>query len=514
MINLQSAPNLVRGKCLLAIACLALGQGRSVATVYYVDSQSGNDAHSGASRRQAWRSLEKVNGQVFQPGDQILFKSGGVWHGQLKPQGSGQAAANGQTKPVINKIGRYGSGALPRIEGEGQFLDALLLRNVEYWDVEDLEISNLGTNREPSRTGVRVVSDGFGAMHHIHLTKLFVHDVNGDLRKNFEGCGIFFENRGGNGSHFDDLVIENCHVARTDRNGICQRNGARTHSLGVVIRGNLLEDIGGDGIKLWGSDGGLIERNIIHGGRMRCDDYAAGIWPFDCDDTVIQFNEVSGMKGTKDGQGFDSDYLCHRSLFQYNYSHDNDGGFMLICTPGNSYNLDTVIRYNISQNDGINSARVFNFAGDAKNTKVYNNTIYIGPKQDLPLLQFGDWSGGNASNTQFYNNLFYVDGHVSYTWGKSTGNVFDGNVFFGGHNLIPPDAHAVTNRPSLRAPGSGRDGLASLAGYAPRSGRAFPKGIVIPNNGGRDFFGHPVSPDRAPSVGAGELISATPRWFH
>ena len=70
---------------------------------------------------------------------------------------------------------------------------------------------------------------------------------------------------------------------------------------------------------------------------MRCRDAAAGIWPWDCDDTIIQFNEVSGMKGTVDGQGFDSDFLCRRSLFQYNYSHNNDGGFMLICTPGNSY---------------------------------------------------------------------------------------------------------------------------------------------------------------------------------
>ncbi len=507
MTNLHSALRLPCGMGLLLMFSLALGSGRAAATVYYVDGKLGDDAHSGASRGQAWRSLDKVNSQVFQPGDQILFKSGTAYHGQLQPHGSGRTGGDAGAT-VVNKIGRYGSGALPRIDGDGQFPDTLLLRNVEYWDVEELEISNLGTNRQPSRTGVRVVSDGFGEMRHIHLTKLFVHDVNGDLRKNFEGCGIFFENRGGNDSHFYDLLIENCHVARTDRNGICQKNGARTHSTHVVIRGNLLEDIGGDGIKLWGSDRSLIERNIIHGGRMRCDDYAAGIWPYDCDDTVIQFNEVSGMKGTKDGQGFDSDYLCHRSLFQYNYSHDNDGGFMLICTPGNSYNLDTIIRYNISQNDGINSARVFNFAGGAKNTKVYNNTIYIGPKQDLPLLLFGDWSGGNASNTQFYNNIFYVDGHVTYNWGKSTSNLFDGNVFFGGHSLIPPDAHGVTNRPGLRAPGSGRDGLASLSGYQPLGGREFPTGILITNNGGRDFFGHPVPADRPSRVGAAEFVPA------
>jgi len=91
-------------------------------------------------------------------------------------------------------------------------------------------------------------------------------------------------------------------------------------SLGVIIRGNVLEDIGGDGIKPWGSNGALVEHNIVRGGRMRCEDAAAGIWPWDCDDPVIQFNEVCGMHGIGDGQGFDSDFLCRRSIFQYNYS--------------------------------------------------------------------------------------------------------------------------------------------------------------------------------------------------
>ena len=62
---------------------------------------------------------------------------------------------------------------------------------------------------------------------------------------------------------------------RTDRNGICGRssftNRARNWfpSLNVVIRGNLLEDIGGDCIKPWGCDGCLVEYNVVRGGRPR-----------------------------------------------------------------------------------------------------------------------------------------------------------------------------------------------------------------------------------------------------
>ncbi len=270
------------------------------AASYHIDNQTGDDTHSGLSPEQPWQSLDRVNAQVFQSGDSILFKAGSRYRGQLKPQGSGKLVDG---RPIAITIGRYGPGPNPRIDGEGKHLDTVLLRNVEFWEVQDLEVTNLGTNRAPWQTGVRIVSDGFGKMRHLHLRRLEVHDVNGDLRKSNEGCGIFFESRGGNGSHFDDLLIENCHLERTDRNGICQRSSGGARSLQVVIRGNLLEDIGGDGIKPWGSNGALVEHNIVRSGRMRCADAAAGIWPWDSDDTLIQFNEVSGMKGTNDGQG-------------------------------------------------------------------------------------------------------------------------------------------------------------------------------------------------------------------
>jgi hypothetical protein len=467
---------------------------------YYVDSENGDDANSGTAMSQPWKSLELVNNHVFQPGDQLLFKAGSRFTGQLRPQGSGKIEND---TPVPITIGKYGAGAKPRIDGAGQFLDTLLLRNVEFWEVSDLEITNRGSNRASWRTGVRVVTDGFGKMRHIYLRNLYVHDVNGDLRKEQEGCGIYFESRGRNQSHFDDLRIENCHVVRTDRNGICQRNGSRARSLRVVIRGNLLEDIGGDGIKIWGSNGALVEHNIVRGGRMRCADYAAGIWPFDSDDTLIQFNEVSGMRGTKDGQGFDSDYRCRRSVFQYNYSHNNEGGFFLICAPGHSYNENTIIRYNISQNDGVNSARIFHISG-AKNTKIYNNTIYVGANQNLPLVLFDEWDGGFARDTFFYNNIFYVDGQVSYRLGRSENTVFANNVFWGNHRRPPVDPFAITNQPALIKVGSGGAGLHSLAGYQLRSAGDCLPGRMIPDNGGRDFFGRPVPADQPPCIGAAE----------
>ena len=477
----------------------------ALAATYYVDSQTGADTQPGTAPDQAWQSLERVNQTVFQPGDRLLFKAGTRYRGQLKPQGSGRMDGD---RPVPIGVGKYGPGDLPRIDGEGRHLDTVLLRNVEFWDVQDLEITNLGPERRPFQTGVRVVADGVGKLRHLHLQRLYVHDVNGDLRKDKEGCGIFLETRG-RGAHFDDLRVEDCHLVRTDRNGICQRSGSRARSLHVVLRGNRLEDIGGDGIKTWGCDGALVEHNILHGGRTRCDDYAAGIWPWDCDDTLIQFNEVSGMKGTKDGQGFDADFRCRRSVFQYNYSHDNEGGFMLICAPASSYCEDTIIRYNVSQNDGLDSARVFHFAGASRNTQVYNNTIYVGPGRDLPLLLFTAWDGGEATNTYFFNNLFYVAGRVTYRWGGSGNNAFENNLFFGEHVGRPADPRAITNQPPLIAPGQGTNGLASANAYGLLSVAAFMAGRTVPDNGGRDFAGHPVNASRGPGIGAFEFQSGS-----
>lgn len=470
------------------------------AAVYHLDPLTGDDSASGLAPTQAWRSLEKANATELKPGDQLLFKAGGRWSGQLTPKGGGDATAR-----VL--IGRYGDGPLPRIDGGGNHLDTVLLKNISFVELADLEITNLGPKSAPWRTGVRVLADGIGKMQRVDLRRLFVHDVNGDLRKTHEGCGIFFEAKGAHATHFDGLLIEQCRIERTDRNGICQRGGGRTRSTDVIIRGNTLEDIGGDGIKLWGTNGGIIEKNVVRKARARCgdDEAAAGIWPFSCDDTIIQFNEVSGTVGTKDGQAYDSDYWCRRTVFQYNSSYQNEGGFMLICSPGNAVNEDTIIRYNVSVHDGINSARVFHFGGGATRTHVYNNTIVLGPHQSLPMLLFTEWNRGKAEDSRFSNNLFIVEegGRATYDFGPSTGNVFENNVFCGRHEGLPAKT-TVTPAPRLAGRVKPAPGLDPLKALRPAELKTFPRGVLIKDNGGRDFFGNPLPPGQPPRVGAFE----------
>jgi hypothetical protein len=514
------------------IPCIGLHEKKLTArstnscNTFYVNNVTGNDNNSGTSRSKAWASLDKVNSVVFKPGDKILFKAGTVHTGQLKPTGSGKEGA-----PII--IDKYGAGSKPRIDGKGLHVDTVLLENVEYWEVNNLEITNLAPERMKGQSGITVSSNGFGTMHHIHLKNLYVHDVNGHLIKSDsaeqEGHGICGRSIGDKPSRFDDLLIEDCHVVRTDRNGICMRSDFTDRdknwfpSLNVVIRGNLVEDCGGDGIKPWGVDGCLVEYNTVDGARQRCTSGAAGIWPWSSDNAIFQYNEACNVKGTKDGQGFDSDYNSRNTLFQYNYSHDNEGGFMLVCTmpvePANIGNINTIIRYNISQND---MERIFHLAGEVRNTHIYNNVIYTKEGIDIPLALFADWRGKYPIDTYFYNNIFYTDGKFHYAhktkrlgdgrlghapgFAKSTNTVFSNNVYYGNHVNRPHDPYAITSDPMLVNPGSGSNGLNTLDGYKLKAGSpCIGAGKAIAETGVLDFWANKINKNK-PSIGVHEKV--------
>lgn len=453
----------------------------------------------------AWKSLAKVNATRFRPGDRILLRSGSVWHGQLWPKGSGA-----EGRPIL--VDMYGGGVKPVIHGDGLAEDAVLLENQEYWEIENLEITNTGTT-PAVRRGVHVEVENFGEAHHIYLRSLTIHDVNGIDTEKPNG-GIDYTCAGdGKPSRFVDLRIENNQIFHVDRSGIFGwsdrwQRSKWYPSLEVVIRGNILTDIGGDGIVPVATDGALVEHNIVGHANQRSEGYNVAIWPWSADNTVVQYNEAYGTKGQRDGEGFDSDWNSRNTIIQYNYSHENDGGFLLICdegghSPGESAgNSGTIVRYNISQND---RTRGINVAGPVEGSLIYNNTFYVGKDQRVDLLLHSDWHGW-ADGIRLYNNIFYVMGHAQFSYalsrapdgayttaagyGRSTGTEFDSNIYFG--NIHPPsDPHALSVDPLFVSPGEGATGRLTLAGY--RLGSDSPArgtGRMMENNGRQDFDGN------------------------
>lgn len=80
------------------------------AATYYVDNVNGTDSNSGTSMSSPWKTIAKVNGSSFQPGDSILFAAGRIWQEQLNPPSNGAAG-----KPIT--FGAYGTGDKPTIDG-------------------------------------------------------------------------------------------------------------------------------------------------------------------------------------------------------------------------------------------------------------------------------------------------------------------------------------------------------------------------------------------------------------
>jgi hypothetical protein len=292
----------------------------------------------------------------------------------------------------------------------------------------------------------------------------------------------------------------------------------------VRIRKNRLVDIGKNAMAVRASLAPVIEYNKVERAAARL--HGNAIYVFGCKDAVMQFNEVFLTRfDAIEGAAFDSDYNSEGTLIQYNYSHDNGGGLVNLCSnpaskPPRGFNDGTIVRYNISQNE---TERVIAFDGSATNTQIYNNTIYVGPGLSPRIVEF-DLFGrtpGFASGVQFRNNIIYNAGNGGYAWGEATRVVWEANTFFGTHPANEPaDAFKLTTDPGFIAPGSGGAGLGSLAGYGLTSGAAsLDTGREVGRNGGRDFWGNPLyagAPDRGaqerPRAGGHDGAINTRAW--
>ena len=466
------------------------------ATNYYVDAINGNDNNTGTTNEKAWQTLKKASSITYKPGDKILLKAGCTFKGQLHPKGSGSAGA-----PII--IDRYGEGKRPILDGGGSSDDGgfyghagkagnvVHLLNQEYWEISNLEITNHGKKAD-YRRGLRVEITDMGQCHHIHIKNVYVHDINGlnkskgkshhELSK--QTGGIFLCVTGDDEkTRFVDVLIDGCTVKNCDRSGISV--GARKHwykhwnqlidpklvdsrlHLNVIIRNNFIDDVGGDGIVIQYAKDPLIEYNVCKDAAKRSykqGQFSAGVWPWMCENALFQFNEVYKTHSRLDGQGFDCD-SGRGTIYQYNYSHDNEGGFMLFCQGGSQ---KSIVRYNISQNDHF--ALFTNSGGTAE---VYNNIFFIGKGMTTKINT--NHLGGKM---KIYNNIFYNEGKVrNPKWGKYE---YRNNVFYG-FDTTPNDPQKIIADPQLKAPGTGgtgiittfqskRDQISKLDGYKLKPG--------------------------------------------
>ncbi|WP_372339125.1 DUF5018 domain-containing protein [Cohnella sp. WQ 127256] len=514
---------------LFLVCVIALGMGSgvfihqtdkahaAVGVSYYVDSDGGNDQNSGHSPSEAWKSLANVNATIFQPGDKILFKAGGIWNGRMYPRGSGNSA-----NPIT--IDMYGVGSKPLIAGNGAVREVIFLFNQQYWEINNLEITNKGTVAVDHRKGVFITAHDGGTLEHIYLRNLVVHDVNANNNR-YEQGGIIFTVTGNSvPTKYNDILVEGNTVYSVDRVGIFMSSSwANRHYVdwgerewightNVVIQNNTVYDFGGDAILPLVTSGAIVQNNVAYDGNYRANTmstgnrYAATMWTGNSDNITFQYNEAYNSNGILDGMGFDADYDSKGTTIQYNYSHDNAGGFVMIMGAHNRMdprnNDDVTIRYNISQNDATVGNWVIQFSqGIPYNTQIYNNTFYSGPS-------ISNWMIGGYSGDLFQDNTYYLTNNIFYNLGSggyyAPRSVFDSNVFYGNHPASEPeDANKITTDPMFVFPGSGGIGRDTVDGYKLLEGSpAIGSGAVVANNGGEDYWGNPVSATERPNRGA------------
>ena len=452
---------------------------------YYLDAENGNDANNGLSAKKAWKSMDKLKDIQLKAGDSVLFRRGSSFTGNLDIQVKGRA----DCRVVFDA---YGSGNKPCISAPDSSLYTIRVFNSDYVTVQNLEVVNKGSERMNHRVGVKIACENHGVSHNVILNALVIRDVNGGFMKNNgEGSGIMMEIKGDEIiSRFDSLWVENCVIRRCERNAIIwkvpsNRNNNWAPSTNVVFRKNLIEEVPGDGIVPIACEGALVEYNLMRNcpGTMPDGQAAAGMWPWSCDNTILQYNEVSDHKAPWDAQGFDSDYNCTNTTIQYNYSHDNEGGFILICDAGRSRsgqnigNIGTVVQYNISISDGIRTRNTrvgifsptIHIAGPCENTRINNNILHVHVKPqaniDRTIITSDSWNG-YANNTNFFENIFYVPEISEFELTNSTNNTFKGNYYLGNFKAKPKDPDGKTKsdyyQSLLGSSQSGFEAFASL----------------------------------------------------
>lgn len=519
--------------------------------------------------------------------------------------GNGSAAApitisrynqgDSDARPVINGNGTtananpYHSRKLSELN---LMTGAVELWNANNWNITDLEVTNFASdgNRNAQRIGILVASDIneaypasnskeavpvkeqiFVESHRtgINVSDNYVHNVDGayqkDLVPNQDGKSVpAGKNSGGiiiAGN--TDVVAENNTVIDVSTEGLrnvassavlpggWDKTSFRGHA-STTFRNNYIRNAAGDGIVVAASHPSVVEYNTVEAansmpnstndsGTPLC---FAGLWFMGGEYNLAQYNEVFGIPYQHlDGTAFDFDGFATDGVYQYNYSHDNAGGFTLFM---GSSQKNNVLRYNLSVNDvrdmGPSEPNHLIFVVSGKKdgiegfSYIHNNTFIIGD-QVKHLMTANNGQPG----VRFFNNLVYSPtGNTPQFVTNNDGDKvpmfsqgrIDHNGFFPGGMLDNSHTDGVDvtgnifTKPQLQdLPGqipsniidhnAGSFDAQALRGYAPVAGSPFASaGVnsldVIPQTVRdafpleHDLLGNPVDVEH-PTIGAYEV---------
>ena len=532
---------------LLAVTAILPVATAAAENAYYVDSINGDDSKDGRTPETAWKNLTKVNNApAFTAGNQILLKRGSVWTEQfLSPKGSGSAG-----NPII--IDAYGDGHDPILNGNGitaglSMGSVIYFNNQSYITVRNLEITNapklemtIPAGQDPDRAAV-YANCNTGVVRGITLENCYIHHIatragnSPKIGDSHSSAVRFFSELWSGG--YSDIIVRNNTLYNVGHNGIHITGNDWVNSQsgrGNIVENNYLYITGGDAITVRSCTGPLVQNNIADRAISYINWWQSCIWQFQTVNALFQYNVAINTQGRMDSKGYDCDYQSKGTTYQYNYSYNNNGGFMLICVEptnwdgGFAFNDDITIRYNISDDD---KAQLFSMLGQVKNVQIYNNTIYL--TGTTKLIGYSTRNSSQnpqhdphamvATDTVFSNNIVYstsrsasISAGNSNTWNEDKSNPYNvelefyNNIF---HGPFPEatldkvkkyDTNLIVSDPKFVIPPAEQSSeVFDLRGWMLKEGSpALGAGKVIENNVNKDFFGYAVSATEKPNIGA------------
>ncbi|MEW1718177.1 discoidin domain-containing protein [Streptomyces sp. NPDC093109] len=545
-------------------------------TDYFIDATQGSDNAVGTSRGAAWRTLAKANATTFGPGDRILLKAGEQWQDeQLWPKGSGSAGRPvtisaygdpGARRPYIATNGKVPS----PFQANGTknpatvgLTGAIVLRNQQYWHIDNVELSNDNDFATDITTG-SVVRDGIAVsvnadllkdgedsvMDHFRISEVYVHHIDGPSQwqrihyggVNFQVFGSrSYKEYGTGGYYFKDVRIENNTFENVELHAIqfafnwfgadgtsagqydesgkfhegWEQLWVRTRDLysrDVYIGHNYAKSTGQGAIQLANTKNMTVEYNEVNGFLERYDGVSCALYLWAGADSVMQYNEVYGGPSDEyDGTPWDLEYTNFNVTYQFNYSHDNAAGWMAYM--GNSHN--SIARYNLSVND--NGVLVKNMLSTNYSPTYFTNNTFVYDGAELDTVHDETF----LSRVYFLNNIFYNTSTTTPTpWYRRTGAlrqaVFSNNDYYeagGVHSAQEPaDPRGLradprfTGDPAAYVTGAGVDRIRDAAAhFAPRpDSPLIDAGRYNPHLGTEDFLGTQLYYGDAPDIGIAE----------
>ena len=530
-----------------------------LANTYYVSNSYGNDESSGLSSETPFKSLDKINSIVYNPGDSILFKSGDTWNGMCWIKGSGNI-----NNPIV--IDSYGGDQKPIINGDG-YQACILIYNDDNININNLELfneashldslgntkklngfgglSNLWGSGKDRRFGIKIVADE-NSLFNFKLYGLQIHDIfptPENTNNTHKGYGIKLETLSDtlNNSFntISNFELINTNISRTGHYGLwikslgLNMNFDEIKNNNIKVQDCVFENTGGSGFVPNKSSNVLVENCIFnHTGSSidtRMWKRGSGMWTFDCLNVIAQHNYFMNAHGPLDSYGCHIDYGCENIVYQYNYSYNNEGGFVEILGD----NINCGYRYNISVNDGYRLGQpwsgtqgktffVSTYCGSTNNrcpnsgTFIYNNTCFINDTLSPEIYCWPD-----AGDIHIFNNIVYAtsNGEIIPTLIENDSNIIDisHNIF---HNVerfyLDDDLMNLAFYDDPELLNNDPDGIddpnfykVENASIAINQGRLVSGSKIqteyLENNGGRDYFGNEVSNILPPTIGAFNL---------